>query len=276
MNSNIVENGGLIENANHLLCGKEDLFDGITLSTADEQWSSASEFGQRLQDSLEHWKSLNKRGVWLKIAIQHSELIPEAVKNQFVFHHAQPLYVMMTAWLPSNEPNQLPGYASNYIGVGGFVTNDKNELLVIKEKYTYGRRAIWKLPGGHADLDEELAATAKREVKEETGIDAEFVSIVCFRHQHKYKFNQSDIYFVCHMRALTNEIKTCPHEIAECRWMNLDEYLVDPDVTNFNKEITKRYLQNQKSNQSIQPDQLWSTFSNAYQLMYSIHAGKAD
>ena len=38
------------------------------------------------------------------------------------------------------------------LGVGGFVTNDKNELLVIKEKYTYGRRAIWKLPGGHADL----------------------------------------------------------------------------------------------------------------------------
>ena len=37
-------------------------------------------------------------------------------------------------------------------GVGGFVLNDKNELLLIQEKYlTSLRRPIWKMPGGLAD-----------------------------------------------------------------------------------------------------------------------------
>ena len=37
-------------------------------------------------------------------------------------------------------------------GVGGFVLNDKNELLVIQEKYlTSLKRPIWKIPGGLAD-----------------------------------------------------------------------------------------------------------------------------
>ena len=68
---------------------------------------------------------------------------------------------------------------------------------------------------------EDLADTARREVLEETGIQTEFVSVLCFRHQHKYKFGQSDIYFVCHMRALSSEIKTCPQEIEACQWMDV-------------------------------------------------------
>ena len=36
--------------------------------------------------------------------------------------------------------------------MAGFVVNDKNQLLVIQEKYHPGSpTAKWKLPGGHAD-----------------------------------------------------------------------------------------------------------------------------
>lgn len=38
------------------------------------------------------------------------------------------------------------------LGVGGFVLNDNNDLLVIQEKYlTSLKRPIWKIPGGMAD-----------------------------------------------------------------------------------------------------------------------------
>ena len=38
------------------------------------------------------------------------------------------------------------------LGVCGFVVNDKNQLLVIQEKYHPGStKPRWKLPGGHAD-----------------------------------------------------------------------------------------------------------------------------
>lgn len=41
-----------------------------------------------------------------------------------MFHHAKSDYVMMTRWLPENEENKLPHYATHYVGVGGFVLND--------------------------------------------------------------------------------------------------------------------------------------------------------
>ncbi|XP_022106616.1 nucleoside diphosphate-linked moiety X motif 6-like [Acanthaster planci] len=273
MDSNSVQTSGLIENANNLLQGVADSFGGVKVTLAAEQWSSVEDFGKRLEDSVEYWKSLCKRGIWLKISLQETELIPEAVKHKFVFHHAQPSYVMMIRWLPSDEPNQLPGYSHTYIGVGGFVTNDNNQLLVIKEKYNHGKKPMWKLPGGHSDLGEELAETAKREVLEETGIKAEFVSILSFRHQHKYRFGLSDIYFVCHMKALTTEITACPQEIEECKWMDLDEYLVNPEVSDFNQKIARCFVQYRDGDPkpSIQPDPVWSSFQNVYQLLYSIH-----
>ena len=41
------------------------------------------------------------------------------------------------------------------IGVAGFVVNDKNEVLLVQEKWVQRLKMVhWKLPGGHADLGE--------------------------------------------------------------------------------------------------------------------------
>jgi len=37
------------------------------------------------------------------------------------------------------------------IGVAGFVLNDENEVLVVKERFAGPVGSRWKLPGGHAD-----------------------------------------------------------------------------------------------------------------------------
>ena len=58
-------------------------------------------------------------------------------------------------------------------------------------------------------------------VKEETGVDTEFVGVVCFRHMHNFRYGCSDFYFVCHLRPLTREIKIDESEIADCRWMKV-------------------------------------------------------
>ena len=68
---------------------------------------------------------------------------------------------------------------------------------------------------------EDIAVAAKREVFEETGIEAEFVCVGCFRHWHGFRHGCSDFYFVCVMRALTTEIKPCAHEISACQWMDV-------------------------------------------------------
>ena len=51
---------------------------------------------------------------------------------------------MMVKWLRDCE-NRVPDYATHSVGVGGFVIDDTDNVLVIKEQ----RAAVmeWKLPG---------------------------------------------------------------------------------------------------------------------------------
>merc|ERR1712048_579004 len=126
------------------------------------------------------------------------------------------------------------------IGVGGFVLNDRGEVLVIQERNA--KHPHWKLPGGIADLGEDLAETAAREVKEETGVDAEFVRVVSFRHQHDTVFGRSDIYFVVQMKAKSLDIRMDGSELSECRWVTLPQYiefLSQPNGSNMNRIIAQ-------------------------------------
>ena len=69
--------------------------------------------------------------------------------------------------------------------------------------------------------EEDLGTAAVREVKEETGIEAEFVSLVAFRHVHNATFDCSDMYFIVHMRPITSQIVMCDKELAACEWMKV-------------------------------------------------------
>ena len=69
--------------------------------------------------------------------------------------------------------------------------------------------------------DESIIEAVKREVFEETGIETEFVSLVCFRHLVNFRFGCSDVYFICHLRPLTQEIKMDTKEIAAAQWMDV-------------------------------------------------------
>ncbi|RZC69137.1 hypothetical protein C5167_032296 [Papaver somniferum] len=41
-----------------------------------------------------------KKGVWLKLRLDRSELVPVAVKGGFKYHHAEEGYLMLTYWIP--------------------------------------------------------------------------------------------------------------------------------------------------------------------------------
>jgi len=65
------------------------------------------------------------------------------------------------------------------------------------------------------------------QVFEETGIKAEFDSLVCMRHNTKFMFGKSDMYIVARLTPVTENITIDPDEIAAAKWMPVDEFLAN-------------------------------------------------
>ena len=199
-------------------------------------------FRQQLRRSLDAWTAERFMVVWLELPISRASLVPVAVEAGFTYHHSGEDYVMLIRRLV--EGAFVPDYASHYIGVGGAVINDKQELLVVQERAgELNRRRFYKLPGGAVKEGEHLEQGVVREVFEETGIRTRFDALVCLRNLHGYRYGKSDIYFVCRLTPLTNEISIQAEEIEECFWMPVAEYLNADAVGTFNKRIVEAVLE---------------------------------
>lgn len=198
-------------------------------------------FRQRLRPSLNIWKAEGLKVAWLEVPAVRAGLIPAAVEAGFAFHHSGENYLMMTHRLMKGA--FIPAYATHYIGAGGVVLNERRELLVVCEKYRRTGRPYYKLPGGALHAGEHLVEGVIREVREETGVKARFEALVCFRHWHGYRYGKSDIYFVCRLSPLSQEVNMQAEEIEECLWMPVEDYLSSEFVSVFNKRIVQAALE---------------------------------
>ncbi|KAL8091266.1 nudix hydrolase 8-like isoform X1 [Apium graveolens] len=211
----------------------DDEYGGVVINPENLP-SNPSVFASVLRSSLSRWMLQGKKGVWLKLPLEKSELVPIAVKEGFQYHHAEREYLMMTYWIPEG-PSMLPDNASHQVGVGSFVINERNEVLVVQEKHTApALTGLWKLPTGFIQESEEIFTGAVREVKEETGIDTEFVEVVAFRHAQNVAFQKSDLFFVCMLRPLSNQIIIDDIEVQAAKWMPLDEFREQPLIQSDN------------------------------------------
>lgn len=205
------------------LTAAEDRFGGVVIDSVSLP-NDASVFVDCLKYSLLQWRAQGKRGVWLKLPPALSHLVHPAVQEGFSYHHAESTYVMLVTWI-ADVPSTIPANASHQVGVGAFVLNDKHEILAVQEKSgVFQGAGIWKMPTGSVNQGEDIFAGAIREVKEETGIDTEFVEVIGFRQSHKVAFEKSDIFFLCVLRPLTSEITKQDSELTAVKWMPLGEY----------------------------------------------------
>ncbi len=164
-------------------------------------------------------------------------MIGSAAAQGFAYHHVEgSTLTMLKCLVPDAEG---PPDASHYVGVGGIVINGRNELLTIREKYFDGRPALYKFPGGFVCPGEHLAAAVVREVWEETAVKTQFRSLVGVRHWHVNRFGKSDLYFVCRLTPLTEEIRPQESEIAECVWMPVEQFLQHEEVSVFNRNFAE-------------------------------------
>ncbi|KAJ9169924.1 hypothetical protein P3X46_018066 [Hevea brasiliensis] len=213
-----------------LLNGVEDLYDGVVVEI--KEYMDSNSFIPLLRASISQWKQQGKRAVWIKLPIEFSNLVNPVVQEEFRYHHAEPDYLMLVRWLP-NTCDTLPVNASHRVGIGAFIVNNNREVLVVQERSGgFKGTGLWKLPTGVVNEGEDICEAAIREVKEETGIEAEFVEVLAFRQSHNSFFRKSDLFFVCMLRPLSFDIQKQDSEVEAAQWMPIEDYVNQP----YNKE----------------------------------------
>ncbi|KAH0941875.1 hypothetical protein HID58_001512 [Brassica napus] len=141
----------------------------------------------------------------------------------FRYHHAEPTYLMLVYWIPESE-STIPLNASHRVRVGAVVLNHNKE-----EKYGLLRGSgVWKIPTGVVDEGEDIFAAAIREVKEETGIDTEFLEVLAFCQTHESFFVKSDLFFICLLRPTSFDIQKQDLEIEAAQWMPFEDSASQP------------------------------------------------
>jgi len=103
----------------------------------------------------------------------------------------------------------------------------RHEVLLIKRN-TEPFKGQWALPGGHLDPeDENTEVTADRELKEETGVDADDQNVFIQGEVGAYSQIDRDprgryitiAYFYCMLEK--PECKIDPEEVKEVKWFNI-------------------------------------------------------
>ena len=102
------------------------------------------------------------------------------------------------------------------ISAGAAIINGK-EVLIIKD--TEGN---WGFPKGHLLKGETEEEAAKREIKEEVGLEIELLDL---REEIEYimpnGIKKRVIYFLA--LPITKDVKIQPSEVLESKWMDIDE-----------------------------------------------------
>ncbi|KAM0877134.1 hypothetical protein ACQ4PT_035701 [Festuca glaucescens] len=228
-------------------------------------------FSASLKSALSKWREQGIRGVWIKLPIGLANLIQSAVEEGFWYHHAEETYLMLAYWLP-NTTHTLPVNATHRVGVGAFVMNDKREVLAVQEKSGVLRGlGVWKFPTGVVEPGEDINIGAVREVKEETGIDTEFIEVLAFRQSHKAYFEKSDLFFVCILRPLSFDITKQESEIEDAQWIPVEEFAAQPFVQKH--ELVKYILEvglakSDKEYAGFSPISIKSAFTDKQSFFY--------
>ncbi|RCK75317.1 MAG: Nudix hydrolase family protein [Candidatus Ozemobacter sibiricus] len=98
------------------------------------------------------------------------------------------------------------------------------ELLLVRQRSLRSGRPFWTLPGGLVEPDETLAEAVRRELREETGLDADPLGVVAL--QELPHVNLLEVVLLCQhprgsLRTGFDPELADPHRILEVRWFPL-------------------------------------------------------
>ncbi|MEM1618690.1 MAG: NUDIX hydrolase [Desulfurococcaceae archaeon] len=139
---------------------------------------------------------------------------------------------------------QSRAYPSYAIAAVGAVLLKENSVLLVKRKYPPGV-GKWSIPGGVVEPGERIAEAARRELKEETGLEAEPVGILWVLNNIVYDRERRVLYHYVILDVLFDsssirgELKP-GGDVEDAAWMSIPEIQQRPDVSRTVKKLTER------------------------------------
>ncbi len=112
-------------------------------------------------------------------------------------------------------------YPTPKVDVRGFVLNDKGQILMAQERVD----GKWTIPGGWADVGNTPTEVAIKEIREETGLNAEIVRLLAIYDKQRHP-HPSEPYYIYklmfHCRVTGGKLKA-GFDMQGADWFSLDE-----------------------------------------------------
>ena len=109
------------------------------------------------------------------------------------------------------------------VGVGAFILNGKNELLMLlRAKDSRVEPGTWMIPGGKVEFNEKMADTVKREAGEEIGVDLEVVEPIKTNDHILPDQHWVTTTFLCRIKSGKMRIME-PRKHDDLKWFPLDK-----------------------------------------------------
>ena len=146
------------------------------------------------------------------------EILKVAADIRVMAGHELATEALVEEWLRAVGEG-VGGYVTPKVAVGAVVGNDAGELLLIQR----GDSGIWLYPTGWADVGYSASEVAVKEVKEETGVDAEPIRVIAVLDGLRQGFTSVPLYSVVFQcRAVGGELRGHPLETRAVGWFAED------------------------------------------------------
>jgi len=127
------------------------------------------------------------------------------------------------------------------VAVGGVVVKG-NDFLLVKRKVE-PRKGSWCIPSGGVKLGETIQNAIKREILEETGIEAEVVGVIDLCEFPPYG---KDVYITFLTKYRKGEV-TPSSDAEDAKWFSLEEIERLEKITKLSKLLIRKVAKNDYS-----------------------------
>lgn len=124
------------------------------------------------------------------------------------------------------------------VGVGGLLFNRQKQVLLIKRAKPPAQ-GLWSVPGGKLEAGESLVECCRREVKEETGLDVNVLSIVAVVERRIENFHYVIVDFLVELIHEQICVPVAASDVSEARWIDLEKIGDYPLVTGLSDIIRR-------------------------------------